>query len=114
MSSNVYSFNQALENKCEPREYPFQKEFLPTGTFIATLDFKIWSKKEIAVNCYFSQKESGKKFLVVVYRRPMPLGDYRLTGCELDFKQCPIHTEYEITIEPNGKGNLRFTDAHLI
>lgn len=114
MSSNVYSFNQALENQCEPREYSYQQEDLPTGTFVATLDFKIWAKKAMAVNCYFTHKETGKKFLVSVYRRPMPLEDYLLPECDLDFRFCPIKQDYEITIEPNGKGKLRFTFAQLV
>lgn len=112
--STVYSFVQAIENDCQPKEYPFQDEYLREGTFIANLDFKIWSKNQMAIQCYFIDVETQQKFQLSVYRQPSPLSNYFLKDCDLDFKECPIGVEYEITIWVNSKGNYRFTHAKLL
>jgi hypothetical protein len=43
---NVLSWHQALEKGFNPSDYPFQMESVPLGEFPATLDFKIWAKKQ--------------------------------------------------------------------
>jgi hypothetical protein len=40
---------------------------IPLGVFDAKLDFKIWSKRIIAINCYFIRIDTEERFVVTVY-----------------------------------------------
>jgi hypothetical protein len=110
MESNVLSWNVALEKGHEPRLYPYATEAVPLGTYEAVLDFKIWAKKTMAIGCFFTQKGTGKKFQVTVYRRQVDKL-YRLEEGDVDFKLCPIGAEYTITVFLNGKQNVALKNA---
>ncbi|WP_121355714.1 hypothetical protein [Flavisolibacter nicotianae] len=110
MESNVLSWNAALQKGHEPRLYPYATETVPFGRYYAVLDFKIWAKKAIAIGCYFTQKSTGIKFQVTVYRRQTDKL-YRLEGGDVDFKVCPVCAVYAITVFLNGAGNVALRNA---
>jgi len=45
----------AISKGHEPRLYTYDDALVPLGEFEAILDFKAWSKRIIAINCYFTQ-----------------------------------------------------------
>lgn len=112
MEINVLSFNQAIENGCEPREFSYSKNIVPKGTFKANLEFKIYAKKLVGITCYFSLELTGTQIALTVYRQKDRV--YRIPGSDIDFKTCPIDELYEITIGENGKGNIKFSNARLV
>ncbi len=69
MESSVLSWNVALEKGYEQRLNPYATDHVPLGEYEAILDFKIWAKKVIAICCYFTQKVTGIRFQLTVYRR---------------------------------------------
>lgn len=109
---NVLSWNEALEENYEPRDYSYQKEDIQEGEYLASLDFKIWSKKVSGITCYFTNQETDKKFQLTVYRN----GDteYKLKDCEIDFAECLTEALYKINVGNNNKGNIKFIAAELI
>ncbi len=111
--SNVYSFNQVVELGIERRDYPFKKDMVLTAVFKAKLDFKIWSKSQSAINCYFTVEETGDKILVAVYRTKDD-EEYKLPNCEIDFRECPIDTVYNITVAGKFSGIPKFKNAELV
>lgn len=113
MESNVLSWQQALREGCEPRNYPYATNEVPLGKFNARLDFKIWGKKAIGISCYFTCMESGKNFQLTVYRQHDD-HSYRLDNGTVDFKTCPTPGIYRIETGINGKGNIRFISAGFI
>lgn len=103
--SNVLSWNQALEQGLNPRDYSYRKEDVPLGEYIASLDFKIWAKDATGVSCYFTKVDTDQKILLTVYRTH-DTREYILDG--VDFKECPTG-KYLITVELNSKGNIKFS-----
>jgi hypothetical protein len=105
--SNPISWQQALDQGYNPRDYSYHKEDIPIGEYLATLDFKIWSKVQ-GITIYFSKVDSNQKFQLTVFRNH---GDreYTLEAC--DFRDCPIKKQYYITVEINSKGNIKFSKA---
>ena len=108
--SNVFAWDQALENGCEPRMYPYTDT--PLGIINAVLDFKIWAKESVAVTCYFTEVDHGTKFQVSVFRQSDK--SYRLKNGEIDFTECPTGKEYQLTIERNSKNNPSLKDCVLL
>uniref|UniRef100_UPI004049B9D6 hypothetical protein n=1 Tax=Fulvivirga sp. TaxID=1931237 RepID=UPI004049B9D6 len=104
--SNVLSWNQALEQGLEPREYSWKD--VPTGEYQATLDFKIWAKNAVAVSCYFTKIDSNEKIQLTVYRTHTDR-EYILDG--VDFRDSPTNVAYKLIIETNSKGNIKLKSA---
>jgi hypothetical protein len=101
MERNVLSFRAALEKGYEPRLYSYDPARIPLGEMEAVLDFKTWSRRIIAINCYFTKAGTGEKFVLTVYGHPKT-GRYTLPGSTLDFGQCPIHCSYNVMVERKG------------
>jgi hypothetical protein len=101
MHRNVLSFRAALEKGYEPRLYSYDPARIPLGEMEAMLDFKIWSKRIIAINCYFTKTDTGEKFVLTVYGHPKT-GRYTLPGSTLDFGQCPIDCSYNVMVGRKG------------
>jgi hypothetical protein len=110
---NVLSWNQALEENYEPRDYSYHKEDIQEGEYLASLDFKIWSKKILGITCYLTNQETDQKFQLTVYRDKKDR-EYKLKDCEIDFTQCPIEALYKIKVDENNRGNIKFIAAELI
>ena len=98
---NVLSFRAALEKGYEPRLYSYDPARIPLGEMEAVLDFKTWSKRIIAINCYFTKTDTGEKFVLTVYGHPKT-GRYTLSGSTLDFGQCPIDCSYNVMVGRKG------------
>ena len=110
MESNVLSWHIALERGFEPRLYPYVTAQVPLGTYEAVLDFKIWARKAMAICCYFTQRDTGVKFQLTVYRRPEDKS-YRLEEGDVDFRVCPVNRVYTIKVIWNGKQQAAFQYA---
>lgn len=85
MQSSALSWDVALERGYEPKLYPYTVDHIPVGEYTAMLDFKIWAKKAMAICCYFTQTDSGRKFQLTVFRRQKDK-PYALNKSTLDFK----------------------------
>jgi hypothetical protein len=101
MDRNVLSYRAALEKGYDPRLYSYDPARIPLGEMEAVLDFKTWSRRIIAVNCYFTKTGTGEKFVLTVYGHPKT-GRYTLAGSTLDFGQCPIHCSYNVMVQRRG------------
>jgi hypothetical protein len=95
MPVNVLSWSAAIKKGCEPTLYSFYFEKVPFGEYDAMLDFKIWAKKIMAINCYFTQVGTAKKFQLTV---SCWYGRYKLPGCATDFAQCPVNSFYKVMV----------------
>jgi hypothetical protein len=107
MERNVLSIRAALEKGYEPRLYSYDAGRIPLGEIDAVLDFKIWSKRIIAINAYFTKKGTGDKFVVTIYCNHKT-GRYSLPGSTVDFGGCPVACLYRLRVEVNGgRGKVR-------
>lgn len=103
-TSNVISWQKALDMGYHPGLYPFIASLVPVGQVKAILDFKVWARRGPAICCCFSEIGSSRKFQLAVYKQPGD-GDYMIGGCEIDFKTCQTGGVYQLLIESNRKGN---------
>lgn len=107
---NVLSWRVALDQGFEPRNYPYTADKIPIGQMQAKLDFKIWSKKTIGINCYFTALSTGQKFQLTVFRNELTK-EYKIKGGAIDFATCPTEVVYEIEVGVNGKQRVLFLAA---
>lgn len=105
MECNVYSFKTANRKGYEPNLYAYDPQQIPTGEFDAILDFKTWSKRIIAINCYFTKMNTGEKFVVTVYCNNQT-GKYEVPGSPFNFSDCGVNAIYRITVCKNEKGRI--------
>lgn len=108
---NVLSWGKAIAAGWQPGHYHYAAESVPVGTYEAILDFKIWAKKVMAINCYFTVKRTGQKIQLTVYCQQT--GRYMLPGGAIDFTTCPIQTFYLIEVRADQKKKIRFIQALL-
>jgi hypothetical protein len=111
MAGNVLSWARALRMGYEPRLYHYQPGDVPTSEVEAVLDFKVWAKKVMGINCYFTQVSTNKKFQLTVYLNKEK-GNYRLTNGEVDFSQCPCGALYKLRVAV-FQDRVLFTGAWL-
>ena len=113
MQNSVSSLWVAISKGYEPRLYTYDPAKIPLGEMDAALDFRTWSKRIIAINCYFTKTDTGEKFVVTVYCHNKT-GRYILPGSMVDFGQCPVNSIYRIdvaTIESKGKTRIQLVFA---
>jgi hypothetical protein len=113
MEKNVLSFRAAISKGYEPRLYTYDPVQIPLGEFDAVLDFKTWSKRIIAINCYFTKLDTDSRFVITVYCHNKT-GRYTLTDATLDFGQCPEKCTYRVQVvmkASNGKSRVSLTKA---
>jgi len=103
MERNVHSFRVIIKKGYSPCLYSYDETKIPVGVFEARLDFKTWSKRIIAINCYFTKIDTGEKFVVTVYCN-YTTGKYTLADGAVDFSICPLNENYKINIGRNSKG----------
>jgi hypothetical protein len=101
MDRNVLSFRAALDKGYEPRLYSYDPARIPLGEMDAVLDFKTWSKRIIAINSWFTKRDTGEKFVVTVYCNTRT-GHYSIPGSTVDFGQCPVGCLYRVQVVANG------------
>ncbi|SES23346.1 hypothetical protein SAMN04488023_14610 [Pedobacter rhizosphaerae] len=102
------NFFPALDAGYEPKDYAYAKADIPIGTFVATLDFMLWSKSGLTVNCFFTLTDSGKKVTLSVYRKAANQDRYMAGGTEVRY--LPFGTSVELTIEANELGKPLLVD----
>lgn len=110
MERNVWSFKTAIGKGYEPRLYGYDPLQIPLGEFDAILDFKTWSKRIIAINCYFTKIDTKEKFVVTVYCNNQT-GKYEVPGSVVDFSVCDITAFYRITVSKNDEGRIIISKA---
>ena len=111
MHGNVLSWNVALTQGFEPRLYSYID--IPLGEYAAILDFKIWAKKIMGINCYFTHSVTGQKFQLTVYCRHRS-GTYEIDGCRIDFANCPTEKLYRLGVIADQKKRILFKSAMLL
>lgn len=110
MTINVLSWKSALALGHNPTLYSYLYEDVPIGEYLAVLDFKIWAKKVMAINCYFTQVTTGKKFQLTAYCNDQ--GVYKVG--DVNFSMCPIKRTYSIVVNANQKKKIICTNAVLV
>ena len=105
--TTVMEFFPALEAGYEPKNYSFQKEDVPTGSYLAKLDFMLWSKTYMAINCFFTIKGSGKKISLSVYKKPGEDDLYLAGETEIRFVSFGAIMQLHVESNQNGKPVLK-------
>lgn len=105
MERNVWSFRIAIGKEYAPRLYSYDPQQIPLGEFNARLDFKTWSKRIIAINCYFTKIDTKEKFVVTVYCNNQT-GRYEVQGFPINFSDCTVNNIYRVTVSKNDKGRI--------
>ena len=113
MDRNVHSFRVIIKKGYSPCLYTYDVAKIPLGEFEAILDFKTWSKRIIAINCYFTKSDTQEKFVVTVYCN-YGTGKYVLASSSVDFSVCPPGENYMVEIGRNPKGNIVLLKAAAI
>lgn len=101
MRCNVFTWNEALGKGYSPWLYGYTTGEVPTGKLDAVLDYKIWAKKLMAINCYFTQVSNGRKFQITVYYNHSSKG-YYIDG--IDFSNCLNAVIYFLIISRDNIG----------
>lgn len=114
MERNVQSFGMAINSGYNPLDYIFDPEKILVGEYDAVLDFKIWSKRIIGINCYFTKLLTKEKIQLTVYGNKNT-GMYVVPGTAIDFTSCAVGIVYHISVTKNSKGKISLTkvDATL-
>ena len=112
MERNVTSFNVAIRNGHEPRLYTYDPNQIPLGEFDAVLDFKTWSNRIIAINCYFTKMDNRNKFVVTVYC-DNKTGRYQVNESPVNFSDCATNNSYRLAVEKDHKNRVRLVKAIL-
>jgi hypothetical protein len=108
-TTTVMEFFPALEAGYEPKNYSFMKEDVPIGAYIAKMDFMLWSKTYMAINCFFSIPNSRKKISLSVYKKPGEDGLY-LAG-ETEVRYVPFGSMMYLVVEANQNGKPVLKEA---
>lgn len=110
MERNVWSFKTAIRKGYEPQLYAYDPRQIPLGEFDAILDFKTWSKRIIAINCYLTKMDTKEKFVVTVYGNNQT-GRYEVPGSAINFSSCAVNAIYRVSISKNEKGRIILSKA---
>lgn len=100
--TTVLEFFPALEAGYEPKNYSYYKEDVPIGNYKAKLDFMLWSKTYVAINCFFTILDSKKKISLSVYKKA-GTDDLFLAG-ELEMRFVPFESVLYLSVEANQNG----------
>ena len=111
-NTTVLSFNTAINSGFEPRDYSWEKKDIPVGEYLAWLDFMIWSKKYMAINCYFTVKDVGAKIILSAYRSHDSEHEY-LAG-KTEMRYIPFNVLVKLRVELNGVGNPSLKGVELL
>jgi len=112
LTRNVSSFKQALKAGHNPQQYSYDPTLIPSDVFDARLDFKIWSKRILAINCYFTRITTGEQFVLSVYCNKQT-GQYSI-GSTLNFSSCPTDTIYRLNVDRKPTGKIALLNAFLV
>lgn len=105
MENNVMSFNNAAKMGYDYKPYIYDPDQIPMGKIDAVLDFKTWSKRIMAINCFFTQVDTGTKFVITVYCSHQT-GLYAIKGSGVDFSNCGVGIIYTVEVARNRYGKV--------
>jgi len=111
METTVLELTPELEMELEPKNYPYGKGDVPQGTYTAKLEFMLWSKSGLTINCFFTLLDSHKKISLSVYRKAANQGRY-LAG-DVQVRYLPFGTLLELTVEENELGKPVLTNMFI-
>lgn len=112
MENNVLTWLQALRKGYEPSLYFYDVGQVPLGEYEAVLDFKIWAKKVMAVNCYFTRCDTSSKMQLTVFCQSR--GVYVLKDCPVNFATCATELCFRVKVTANEKKRIVFESAVLL
>ena len=113
MKCNVYSFKAAIAKRHSPGLYTYDPEQIPLGEIDAMLDFKTWSKRIIAINCYFTKMDITGRFVLTVYCN-YQTGKYEVGGSSVNFSTCATGAVYHLIIGRNNRGKVILLSAEVV
>ena len=99
METTVLDFFPALEAGFDPKNYSYDKADIPLGSYRATLDFMLWSKSGLTINCFFTLTGSGKKISLSVFRKAA--NQERYFAGETEVRYLAFGCLVELTVESN-------------
>lgn len=67
------------------------------GSYPGKLDFMLWSKSGLTINCFFTLLDSGKKISLSVYKKSSRHGRYMAGDTEVRYLL--FGTEMELAVE---------------
>jgi len=105
----VLGFKPALDAGFEPRDYSWSPEVIPLGEYEVNLDFMIWSKKQVAVDCYCTI-DGGKKIRLSAYRNKED--DYLIGATKVTYLS--FGTKLMVNVGLNAVGNPKWLNAEVI
>lgn len=109
MKNNVLSWRQAFDEGLNPSIYPYKSDQVPIGEITVVLDFKIWAKKVIGIDCYFSVPEGTNRFRITIFYSSS--NGYRTDKEGVDFSCCETGKLYRINTAVRKTGNVFIKSA---
>ena len=109
--TTVLEFFPALEAGHEPKNYSYYKEDVPLGVYKAKLDFMLWSKTYVAINCFFTILDSNQKISLSVYKKTGE-EDLFMAG-ETEMSYVRFGSDMVLTVESNQNGKPILVDAFV-
>ena len=110
--TTVLHFNTAIIGGYEPGNYSWDKQVIPTGKYDARLDFMIWSKKQMAINCYFTTEDNNSKIILSAYRSKDKEEKYLAGNTEM--RHIPFNVMMNLEVQLNSMGNPSLKNAVVI
>lgn len=104
MKNKVLSWRQALDKGLNPSAYPYKSDQVPIGEITVKLDFKIWAKKVMGIDCYFSAAEGTNCFRITIFYSSS--NGYRTDKDGVDFSCCETGKLYRIITAVRKTGNV--------
>ena len=106
----VIGFKPALEGGFQPQNYSWLPDIVPLGEYEAILDFMIWSKKLIAIDCFFTTVSDNRKIRLTAYKNQGE--DYMVGGIAVSYLS--LGTRLVVSIVLNNKGNPKWKNALVV
>lgn len=106
----VTGFKPALEAGFQPQNYSWLPEIVPVGEYEVILDFMIWSKKLVAIDCFFTTVSDHRKIRLTAYRNQ---GEDYMVG-DIVVSYLSLGTRLVISVVLNNKGNPKWKNATVI
>lgn len=111
----AWSHNGAVEAGFEPQSYSWAD--VPTGTWVARLDFKIWSNKTAAgcLGCYFTSLADGRRYQLSAFRPYRSTSRrYSPTDDGIDFSQPGLDGQiFLLEVGKSANGKVKWLSAEF-
>ncbi|WP_192552558.1 hypothetical protein [Pseudomonas sp. IzPS59] len=109
----AWSYNGAIEAGLDPKSYSWAD--VPTGTWLARLDFKIWSNKTSAgcLGCYFTSLADGRQYQLSAFRPYRSTSRcYSPTDDGIDFSRPGLDGQiFQLEVGKAANGKIKWLSA---